>query len=225
MTTQGNDQQLARIIRDQKEITACALDIVRAVKKRRGRPLQSRDRMALKLLTPNNSALLLKNGVRHLACSQVTFDILTDDLGLGTHRLVPSGVHVLNPETGWWSDSYGVGRFLWNLRLKEEPHTGMARIIEHLFQFKLPGLFGPKAKFFLKDGFKRMTADLDRTLKLYIQRDEGAVETSLRRMVKAKAIFSPKDLGLTLEPKECGHLVLLFGQGRRFGISFRVEKV
>jgi len=187
--------------------------------------LQSRDRMALKLLTPKNSALLSKNGVRHLACSQVTFDILTDDLGLGAHRLVPSGVHVLNPETGWWSDNYGVGQFLWNLRLKEEPQSGMTRIIEHLFQFKLSGLFGPKARFFLKDNFKRMTAEIDRSLKLYIQRDEGTVETSLRNMNKAKAIFSPKDIGLILEPQEFGHIVLLFGKDQRFGISFQVEKV
>ena len=179
------------IIRNQRQITACALEVIDQVKKRRGKPLQPRDRMALKLLTPKNSALILKNGVRNLGCRQVTFDILTDDLGRGAHRLKPSGLHVLNGDKGWWSDNYGTGQFLWNLLLKEEPKDGIARVLQRLFKFKLTGLFGPKANLAVRNNHRTIAMDLDSQLKLWIQRDEGLVETTLRRMVKAQAVYLP----------------------------------
>ena len=134
-----------QIINDQAQITQCAVEIIRSVQQRRNKPLQPRDRMALKLLTPQNSALLLKNGVKNLGCRQISFDITTVDLIQGSHRLVPTGLHVLNQHRRWWSDHYGMGQFLWNLYLKEEAKAGMSRILERLFRFKLKGLFGTNA--------------------------------------------------------------------------------
>jgi hypothetical protein len=216
---------MSQLIQDQREITACAIDIIQRVKKRRGRGLQPRDRMALKLLTPRNSALMLKNGARCLGVNQINFDILTDDLRAGAHQLVPTGIHVHNPGRGWWSDQYGIGRFLWNLYLKEDPQEGLSRILDRLFKFKMAGLFGPKARLSVNEQRKVIAAEIDRDLKLYIQREEGSVETTLRRMVKANAIHSPKDVGLNLPEKDGGQVVLLFGKNNRFGISFRVKRL
>lgn len=187
--------------------------------------MQPRDRMALKLLTPKNSALIIKNGVRNLGCRQITFDILTDDIGRGSHRLTPSGVHVLNPEKGWWSDHYGSGQFLWNLLLKEEPKEGMARVLQRLFKFKLSGFLGPKANLDVRNNHRTIAMDIDSQLKLYIQRDEGLVETTLRRMIKAQAVYLPHELGLTFPDTDVGRVVLLFGKDKRFGISFNIEKL
>jgi hypothetical protein len=213
------------LIQDQREITSTAIQVIQAVRKNRGRPLQPRDRMALKLLTPRNSALIVKDGCRHLACRQVSFDIVTDDLGKGVHRLTPSGVHVLNPEKGWWSDEYGQGRFLWNLYLKEGPATGIARVLERLFKFQMKGWFGPHARIQAKDQARTITGEVDQNLRLFIRREEGSVETTLRRMVKAKAIHSPRDLGLKLNHAGRGHVVLLFGQDQRFAVSFTIERI
>lgn len=224
MNGQRQDSEQVRIIQNQGLITACAVDIIKAVRKRRGKPLQPRDRMALKLLTPQNSALVVRDGVRSLGCRQVSFDLITDDLGLGCHRLTPAGVHVFNPDRGWWSDQYGRGQFLWNLRLKEDPQAGIFRILDHLFKMKIKGLFGPKARAVLQDKTVTIAGDIDRNLKLFIQREEGSVETTMRRLVKAEAIFSPKDIGLDLSGRNGGHVVLLFGKDKRFGVSFQVEK-
>ena len=220
-----NENDSAKLIADQRLITACALDIIKAVKQRRGKPLQPRDRMALKLLTPRNSALVVAGGVRNLGCRQVTFDILTDDLGRGSHRLTPAGVHVLNAETGWWSDRYGGPQFLWNLYLKEDPEKGMARILERLFKFKLSGLFGPKADLSVTEHCKTIAGNIDRGLKLYIQREEGTIETSLRRLTKAGAIYSPTDLGLIMPHNDKGYVALLFGKNRRYAITFSIERL
>ncbi|MBU2551608.1 MAG: hypothetical protein KKB20_24570 [Proteobacteria bacterium] len=213
------------LLNDQRQITSCALEVIRSVKKRRGRPLQPRDRMALKLLTPRNSALLLKNGVRNLGCRQVSFEIITDDLGRGAHRLAPTGIHVFRPEEGWWSDRYGQQEFLWNLYHKEGPKEGLARILECLFKFKLSGIFGAKAKLDVLQQNKRIAADIHKSLKLYIQRDTGLVETSLRRLIKAGAIHSATDLGLPLESKDQGQVALLFGRNSRYAVSFRIERL
>jgi hypothetical protein len=216
------------IIRDQREITTCALEIIEAIHKKRGRPLQTRDRMALKLLTPQNAALILKNGQRHLGCHQVSFDIVTDDIGKGSHRLIPVGVHVFNPKKGWWTDQYGAGQFLWNLYLKEDPQEGVRRILERLFKFKMAGVFGPKAKILVNESRQRTIAgDIEQALKLYIQREHGAVETTLRRMVKADAIYLPSDLGITppANGRGRGHVCLLFGKNKRYAVSFVVQRL
>ncbi len=218
-----NNKQM--VIREQRVITDCAVEIIRSIHRRRGKPLQPRDRMALKLLTPKNSALLLRNGTKTLGCRQINFEILTDDLGLGAHRLTPTGVHVYNPDKGWWSDHYGLGEFLWNLRLKEDPKEGMARILDHLFKFKMKSLFGATADFQLKERFKTIAANVDRGLKLYVEREDGAVETTLRRMVRAKAMYSPKDLGLPVPDDGLGRTVLIFGKNQHYGISFSIEKI
>ncbi len=220
-----NQRQLTRVIKDQRQITSCAIDVIKGVKKRRGNGLQPRDRMALKLLTPKNSALIIKNGERNLGCRQITFDIVTDDLGRGVHRLVPVGLHVLNTSNGWWSDQYGTGQFLWNLWLKEDPDAGMARILQHLFKFKLKGLFGPKANIHLQNDHKTIAGQIDKGLRLYIQRDAGRVETTLKRLINAKAIHSPADVGLKIDDQTRGYVVLLFGKENRFGVSFGIEKL
>lgn len=222
-TNQNNN--LPQLVRDQRLITSCALDVIKAVNNRRGKPLQPRDRMALKLLTPKNSALLVKNGVRNLGCRQVSFDILTDDFRIGQHRLTPTGVHVLNPEKGWWSDRYGTGQFLWNLYLKEDVKDGMSRILQRLFKFKMQGVFGPKAAIHVKDHTRTISGNIDSGLKLFIKREEGTAETTLRRMMKAGAVHSPRDLGLNIGAGDKGYLVLLFGKDNRFGVSFMIEKL
>lgn len=216
---------MAQLIKDQKEISSCAVDIIRGIKNKTGKSLEPRDRMALQLLTPKNSALVLNNGNRNLGCRQVTFDILTDDIGKGSHRLVPTGIHVKQKQNGWWSDNYGVGQFLWNLQLKEEPKEGVVRILERLFRFKMKGVFGSKADIRLKKNQRTIAANIDERLKLLIQREGGSVETTLRRMIKADALYLPDQIGLTLKDKSRGHLVLLFGKSKRFGVSFSVEKL
>ncbi|MEW6262907.1 MAG: hypothetical protein AB1641_07495 [Thermodesulfobacteriota bacterium] len=214
-----------QIVKDQGQITATVLEIIEKVKKKRGRPLQPRDRMALKLLTPQNSALIVRGAEKNLGCRQICFDLLTDDLGLGCHCLKPSGLHVFNPDRGWWSDDYGPGQFLWNLYLKENAKDGLARILKRLFGFKLDGFFGPKADLAVKDNFRTIAGLVDQGLKLYIEREEGMVETTLRRLRKANGLHSPADLGLKFKDPSYGRLVLLFGQGNRFGISFQIEKI
>jgi len=186
------------IVRDQKLISACAVDIIKKVRQRRGHPLQPRDRMALQLLTPKNSALIVKGSERTLGCHQVSFDIVTDDLGRGVHRLTPTGIHILKPDKVWWNEQYGKGQFLWNLRLKEDPREGNRQ--------------------------STIAADIDLGLKLFILRDQGSIETTLRRMIKAEAIYQPKDIGLKINHNGHGKIVLLFGKNKRFGVSFTVEK-
>lgn len=225
MDNSNNQKELIRVVRDQRQITACAVEIINAVKKKRGKPLQPRDRMALKLLTPKNSALLVRGKEKNLGCRQVTFDIITDDIGRGVHRLTPTGVHVLNPAKGWWSDNYGMGQFLWNLLLKEEVSAGMARILERLFKFKLKGILGDKANLSVSQKHRRIAGNIDKNLKLYIQRDEGQVETTLRRLIKAEALYSPKEIGLTFDKPGPGRVVLLFGKNKRYGVSFAIEKL
>ncbi|WP_045222170.1 hypothetical protein [Desulfonatronum thioautotrophicum] len=218
-----------RLVRDQHLITSCALDIIATVEQTRGIPLQPRDRMALKLLTPRNSALLLQKMRQHLGCRQISFDILTDDLGLGTHQLVPSGVHVLNKAGLWWSDGYGVGRFLWNLYVDESPQTGMSRVLERLFKFEVSGVFGPRANMTVLEKTRTIEGEVRPDLRLYIHRREGTVETSLRKLLKAQAIFRPKDLGLCLEgsniDRDNGRIVLLFGKTKRYAVSFTIHKI
>lgn len=217
-------RQSPLIVRDQQLITACALDIIRTVEQQRGQPLQPRDRMALKLLTPKNSALLVKNQHRHLGCKQVSFEILTDDIGLGAYRLTPKGVHVLNQESGWWSDQYGIGRFLWNLYLKEDPDQGMQRVLENLFKMETAGFLGNlKTQIHVKPKEHTIRGNLRPDLNLYIRRHEGTVETTLRRLHKAKALFKAKELGLESNGPG-GRLVLLFGKNKRYAISFAVER-
>lgn len=213
------------IVRDQRLITSCALDIISAVERTRGLPLQPRDRMALKLLTPKNSALLVREKQRHLGCRQVSFDIKTDDLGLGSYQLVPSGVHVLNREGVWWSDKYGIGRFLWNLYAGEHPQAGMMRILERLFKFEISGVFGPRANFSVREKTGTIEGNVHPDLRLYIHRREGSVETSLRKLIKARAIFRPKDLGLQLGGNENGRIALLFGKSKRYAVSFTMQKI
>ncbi len=220
-----NEAHSPLIVRDQRLITSCALDIISAVERTRGMPLQPRDRMALKLLTPKNSALLVRKKQRHLGCRQVSFDIKTDDLGLGAYQLVPSGVHVLNREGVWWSDKYGIGRFLWNLYVGENPQSGMMRVLERLFKFEISGVFGPRANFSVREKTGTIEGDVRPDLRLYIHRREGSVETSLRKLVKARAIFRPKDLGLQLDGNENGQIALLFGKFKRYAVSFTMQKI
>lgn len=217
--------QPPRLIRDQQRITSCALDIITTVEQTRGMPLQPRDRMALKLLTPRNSALLLRQSQQHLGCRQVSFDILTEDLGLGAHQLVPSGVHVLNRAGAWWSDGYGIGRFLWNLYVDETPHTGMRRVLERLFKFEVSGVFGPRANMSVLEKTRTIEGNVRPDLRLYIHRREGTVETSLRRLIKARAIYRPRDLGLRLEGPDNGRIALLFGKTKRYAVSFSMRKI
>jgi hypothetical protein len=224
MNNGNGNGKLTHVVREQRQITACAMDIIKTVKAKRGRPLQPRDRMALKLLTPRNSALLLRGNERNLGCRQVTFDIVTDDVGKGVHRLVPTGVFVYNPGKGWWSDKYGTGQFLWNLYLREEPDKGMARIMQRLFGFKLNSVFGSRARFDMKDNFRSIEGKIDQGLNLYIQREEGRVETTLRHMVKAEAIYSARSLGLEPTDPNSGQVLLLFGKDKRYGISFMIER-
>ncbi len=213
------------IVRDQRLITSCALDIIAAVERTRGMPLQPRDRMALKLLTPKNSALLVREKQRHLGCRQVSFDIKTDDLGMGSYQLVPSGVHILNREGVWWSDKYGTARFLWNLYIDENPQAGMMRVLERLFKFEISGVFGPRANFSVREKTGTIEGDVRPDLRLYIHRREGSVETSLRKLIKARAIFRPKDLGLQLGGNENGRIALLFGKAKRYAVSFTMQKI
>lgn len=220
-----DDPDTLYIVRDQKLITSCALDIIKTVEQSRGLPLQPRDRMALKLLTPRNAALLVRDVERHLGCRQVSFDILTDDLGLGARRLVPAGVHVLNRNRTWWSDAYGVGRFLWNLYLGESPEQGMRRILERLFKFELSGMFGAKADLRVREKDGTIQGDLRPDLRLYIHRWEGEVRTSLRRLIGARALFKAKDLGLPLASQDRNRLALLFGRTQRYAVSFTMEKL
>ncbi|WP_199221392.1 hypothetical protein [Desulfonatronum sp. SC1] len=180
--------------------------------------------MALKLLTPRNSALLVHDKQRHLGCRQVSFDILTEDIGLGAHHLVPSGIHVLNREGVWWSDTYGIGRFLWNLYVDENPQAGMMRVLERLFKFEVSGVFGPRANFSIREKTGTIEGDVRPDLRLYIHRREGSVETSLRKLIKAQAIFRPKDLGLQLDGNESGRIALLFGKSKRYAVSFTMRK-
>ncbi|GAB6057686.1 hypothetical protein [Desulfonatronum parangueonense] len=219
------DNDSLRIVRDQQLITSCALDVIETVERTRGLPLQPRDRMALKLLTPRNSALLVQQAHYHLGCRQVSFDILTDDLGLGAHRLIPSGVHVLNRNGVWWNDSYGIGRFLWNLYAGENPHDGIFRVLERLFKFEVSGIFGPRANLTVLDKSRTIEGELRPDLRLYIHRREGTVETTLRKLTKARAIYRPHDLGLNLEPQECGRIALLFGKTKRYAVSFTMVKM
>ena len=212
------------VVRDQKQISACAVDIIKKVRQRRGKPLQPRDRMALQLLTPKNSALIVKGSERTLGCHQVSFDIVTDDIGRGAHRLTPTGIHILKPEKTWWNEQYGQGQFLWNLRIKEDPREGIKRILEQLFKFKMSGLFGSKASLAVSNRQSTIAADIDRGLKLFILRDQGSIETTLRRMIKAEAIYQPKDIGLRINTNGHGKIVLLFGKNKRFGVSFTVER-
>ncbi|WP_035272382.1 hypothetical protein [Desulfonatronum thiodismutans] len=220
-----NEAHSPLIVRDQRLITSCAMDIIAAVERTRGIPLQPRDRMALKLLTPKNSALLVREKQRHLGCRQISFDIKTDDLGLGSHQLVPSGVHVLNREGVWWSDIYGIGRFLWNLYSGENPQAGMMRVLERLFKFEISGLFGPRANFSVREKTGTIEGNVLPDLRLYIHRREGSVETSLRKLIKARAIFRPKDLGLQFDGSENGRIALLFGKSKRYAVSFTMQKI
>jgi hypothetical protein len=220
-----DDSESVYIVRDQGLITSCALDIITTVEQTRGLPLQPRDRMALKLLTPRNSALLVRDAEHHLGCRQVSFDILTDDLGLGAHRLIPSGVHVLNKGRAWWNDAYGIGRFLWNLYLGEEPQQGMRRILERLFKFELSGVFGPKANLHVREKNRTIEGELRPDLHLYIHRREGSVETTLRKLVKARALFKPRDLGLRLHRQDQNRIALLFGKSQRYAVTFTMEKL
>ncbi len=213
------------IVRDQQLITSCALDIIATVERTRGLPLQARDRMALKLLTPRNSALLVQDVQQYLGCRQVSFDILTDDLGLGAHQLIPTGVHVLNQDGVWWSDTYGIGRFLWNLYVGENPEKGMLRVLERLFKFDVSGAFGSRANLTVCEKSRTIEGELRSDLRLYIHRREGTVETTLRKLIKSRAIFRPKDLGLCIEGPENGQVVLLFGKSKRYAVSFTMEKI
>jgi hypothetical protein len=213
------------IVRDQKLITSCALDVIQTVERTRGMPLQPRDRMALKLLTPRNSALLVRDNQKNLGCRQVSFDIHTDDIGLGGHHLVPTGVHVLNRERVWWSDEYGVGRFLWNLYVSEGPKEGIHRVLERLFKFELSGVFGPKANLDVREKVRTIEGNVRPDLRLYIHRQEGTVETSLRKLIRAGAIYRPKDLGLPLQDADKGRIVLLFGKSKRYAVSFTLQKI
>lgn len=220
-----DDPDSVFIVRDQRLITSCALDIIETVERSRGMPLQPRDRMALKLLTPRNSALLVRDVEQHLGIRQVSFDILTDDLGIGSHRLIPSGIHVLRRDRTWWSDRYGIGRFLWNLYVEEEPEQGMRRILERLFKFELSGVFGPKASLHVLDKNRTIEGELRPDLRLYIHRRDGSVETTLRKLVKARALFKPKDLGLSLRREDQNRIALLFGKSQRYAISFTMERL
>ncbi len=220
-----DDPESVFIVRDQRLITSCALDIIETVERTRGLPLQPRDRMALKLLTPRNSALLVRDDERHLGCRQVSFDILTDDLGLGAHRLIPAGVHVLNRSRTWWSDAYGIGRFLWNLYVGEEADQGMRRILERLFKFELSGVFGAKANLHVLEKSRTIEGELRPDLRLYIHRREGSVETTLRKLIKARALFKPKDIGLRLPPKDEQSIALLFGKTQRYAVTFSMERI
>ncbi|MCG5514171.1 hypothetical protein [Ectothiorhodospira shaposhnikovii] len=210
------------LIRDQGMITRCALEVIDAIRVQRGRPLQSRDRMALKLLTPRNAALMMKENRRHLACRQVSFEILTDDVGLGAYRLLPVGVHVLNPERGWWNDDYGVRRFLWNLYLGEDPIEGMQRILERLFKVSPQGLRTLSGNLDMHQAEQDIEATVRPDLNLYIRRHKGSVETSLRRLNQAQALHRIKDLGIDTHGQ--GRMALVFGSNRRYAVSFAVER-
>lgn len=213
------------IVRDQSLITSCAVDVIQAVERTRGLPLQPRDRMALKLLTPRNSALLLRNNERHLGCRQIHFDILTDDIGLGRHRLIPSGVHVYNSQKSWWSDRYGIGRFLWNLYLGETPEEGMRRILQRLFKYEIAGGFGSRVHLEVMDGKRTIEGDIQPDLHLYIQRHLGTVKTSLRSLIKAESLFSAKDLGITAGHLSQDSLALLFGKTKRYAVTFTTQRL
>ncbi|SEP57613.1 hypothetical protein SAMN05421693_10195 [Ectothiorhodospira magna] len=210
------------LIRDQRIITACALEVIDTIHIQRGRPLQPRDRMALKLLTPRNAALMMKENRRHLGCRQVSFEILTDDVGLGSYRLLPVGVHVLNPHRGWWHDDYGIRRFLWNLYLGEEPIEGMQRILERLFKVSPKDLRAVSDGLDMKQAAHDIQANVSADLSLYIRRHKGSVETSLRRLNQAKALYRTKDLGI--DTGEDGRMALVFGSNRRYAVSFAVER-
>ena len=225
MTQQYDNRTPVRVIRDQQVISTAAMDIIKAVNRRRKVPLQPRDRMALKLLTPKNSALVVKQGERNLGCRQISFDLLTEDLGRGSHRLRPAGIHLLKPGAGWFSDQYGRGRFLWNLYLDETPDAGLERILERLFDFKLKGVFGRRARLTVTPDRRAIAGRIDRGLNLYIQRESAAVETSLRRISRAGALHSPREVGLRLKENGDGRLVLIFGKRKRLGVSFTVEKL
>jgi hypothetical protein len=219
---QAHEQAQGHLVREQSLITSCALDVIQTVAQQRGRPLQPRDRMALKLLTPRNAALMVKGDKKHLGCRQVSFEILTDDPGLGSYRLVPVGVHVLNPKTQWWSDEYGIGRFLWNLYLGEEPVDGMHRILERLF--KLPGQdLGPAQTHMEVLGQEHdIQASVRPDLDLYIRRHKGSIETSLRRLHRSGGLRRASELGLDTQGQ--GRLALVFGKSRRYAVSFAVER-
>ncbi|MCG5499490.1 hypothetical protein [Ectothiorhodospira lacustris] len=210
------------LIRDQRIITNCALEVIEGIRIQRGKPLQPRDRMALKLLTPRNAALMMKGNRRHLGCRQVSFEILTDDVGLGAYRLIPVGVHVLNPERGWWNDDYGVRRFLWNLYLGEDPIEGMQRILERLFKVSPQGLRSLSGSLDMQQAEHDIQATVRPDLSLYIRRHKGSVETSLRRLNQAQALYRVKDLGIDAAGQ--GRMALVFGSNQRYAVSFAVER-
>ncbi|MBK1674006.1 hypothetical protein CKO35_11940 [Ectothiorhodospira shaposhnikovii] len=210
------------LIKDQRIITSCALEVIDAIRMQRGRPLQPRDRMALKLLTPRNAALMVKENHRHLACRQVSFEILTDDVGMGSYRLIPVGVHVLNPDRGWWNDDYGIRRFLWNLYLGEDPIEGMQRILERLFKVSPQGLRTLSGNLDMQQAEHDIQATVRPDLNLYIRRHKGSVETSLRRLSQAQALYRVKDLGIDTAGQ--GRMALVFGSNRRYAVSFAVER-
>lgn len=211
-----------RVVRDQRLITRCALEVIQDIQHQRGQPLQSRDRMALKLLTPRNAALMVKGARRHLGCRQVSFDILTDDPGLGAYRLIPVGLHIRNPETGWWSDDYGIGRFLWNLYLGEPPADGMQRILERLFGIPARDLGPACTQLAIREQEHDIQATVRPDLALYIRRHKGSIETSLRRLRRAQALQRASELGLDTGGQ--GRLALVFGKTRRYAITFSVER-
>lgn len=211
-----------RVVRDQRLITRCALEVIQDIQHQRGRAMQPRDRMALKLLTPRNAALMVKGARRHLGCRQVSFDILTDDPGLGAYRLVPVGLHVRNPETGWWSDDYGIGRFLWNLYLGEPPEDGMQRILERLFGLPQKELGPACTQLAVRQQEHDIQAVVRPDLALYIRRHKGSIETSLRRLHRARGLHRAADLGLDTGGQ--GRMALVFGKSRRYAITFSVER-
>lgn len=212
-----------KIIQEQRVITSCALEVIDAFRQQRGKPLQSRDRMALKLLTPKNAALMQKEQRRFLGCRQISFEILTDDLGLGSYRLIPVGVHVYNPERGWWNDDYGVRRFLWNLYLNEEPVDGMQRILERLFKLAPQDLQAQMTCLEVTQAEHDIKANVTQDLSLYIRRHKGSVETSLRRLHKAQGLCQAHTLGIDTQGQ--GRMALVFGKSRRYAVTFAVERV
>lgn len=204
-----------RLVRDQRSITATAVEIIEAIRRRRGRPLAPRDRMALKLLTPRNSALVVEGGVRHLGCRQVSFDILTDD----RHRLVPRGVHVFNRGRGWWSDVYGQEQFLWNLYLGESAADGIDRILGRLFGLPVDRA----ARTVGSRPVGAIAGSPEGHLHLLIERERGRVEIPRTTLLRGGSLVRSRDVGLPAEDGEA--VALLFGRERRFGVSFGLRKV